>query len=115
MTAVFWVVVAVLMAGLGTLLRAVATGVETSVRRRSLATLVVNVVGSGILGWLTARGVDRDSLVFGVFGLGALTTFSSFVGLVVELHESGNRRAAAAYAIATVVASITAAQAFHGG
>jgi CrcB protein len=58
-------------------------------------TLLVNVVGSFLLGLVTFAGVGGDaSLLVGVGGLGAFTTFSSFSYETVRLWETGDRRRA---------------------
>ncbi len=77
-------------------------------------TLVVNIIGSFVLGmlveafalvWSVSEGV-RAFLVVGM--LGALTTFSTFSLDVVTLYERGALMAAALYIIASVVFSVAA-------
>lgn len=70
-------------------------------------TLVVNVTGSFLLGWLTAAGLDHPAIL-GVAGLGALTTFSAVVAEVDELARQ-NRRQAVGYATATLGLGVAAA------
>lgn len=56
-------------------------------------TLLVNVVGSFLLGFVTFAGVGGEAgLLVGVGGLGAFTTFSSFSYETVRLWETGDRR-----------------------
>jgi len=78
----------VVAAGIGTGLRFLAN----SALPRPIGTLLVNVVGSFLLGWLTAVGSSHPTLL-GVAGLGALTTFSTVVAEVVELSRHQPRRA----------------------
>lgn len=78
------------------------------------ATLLVNVLGSLVLGvlvevfalkWSVSEGV-RGLLVVGL--LGAFTTFSTFSLDVALLYERGELMAAAAYVVASVILSIGA-------
>lgn len=68
-------------------------------------TLVVNVVGSFVLGLLVALSVDGDPFaLLGVGFCGGLTTYSAFA---VQTSRLGRR--GAAYAVATIVLSVGAA------
>ncbi|MEU5883870.1 fluoride efflux transporter CrcB [Spirillospora sp. NPDC047279] len=73
-------------------------------------TLVVNLVGSVILGALAGAQVSgaAASLV-GVGFCGALTTFSTFGYETVRLAEDGRTAAAAGYAAASLLLGVTAA------
>lgn len=78
----------------------------------SWATLVVNVAGSALLGWLVA-GTDAGRGTFariaGAGFCGSFTTFSAF-GLIVARHfESGRPGAGALYAAGSLAAAIAAA------
>ena len=53
---------------------------------RAIATFAVNVGGDFALGLLSTASADSQ-LVGGVAGLGAMTTFSTLVAELVELHE----------------------------
>ena len=100
----------VLAAVAGTLLRAVAAGRDSRFNRRLFSTLTVNVVGAFLLGWL--QGAEAATLTtVGVGGLGALTTFSTFVAQVECIAREGRRRDAVAYAGATILLGLLAAAA----
>ena len=68
-------------------------------------TLLVNVVGSGLLGWFSGLALDeRAWALLGVGFCGALTTYSAFAVQVVDL---GVRRGAA-YVVMTVPTALAA-------
>lgn len=73
-------------------------------------TLLVNVAGSFALG-LLAGVAPTLATVVGVGGLGALTTFSSFVGETLSTTPTGRRHPGpgALYVLATLVLCIGAA------
>lgn len=75
-----------------------------------LGTLVVNVVGSLLIGWLLAKyGAERDTRVFFVSGvLGGFTTFSAFAWDAVQLLNRGQNFQAAAYIGGSVFLSMLA-------
>ncbi len=74
---------------------------------RPLGTLAVNLVGAFALGLLV--GLDEPVVtVFGVGGLGALTTFSTFADDVVLLAKRSYVRAVI-YVMVTVVGGVCAA------
>lgn len=98
----------VIAAFAGTLLRVAASGLDTSFNRRMWGTLAVNLAGAFLLGWL--QTAEPDSIaVLGVGGLGALTTFSTFVSQIECIDREGRRRDAVAYAAGTVLLGILAA------
>jgi CrcB protein len=73
-----------------------------------LGTLLVNVVGSFVLGLCVGAGVDGDLLALLGTGLcGGLTTYSAFA---VQSHDVGrrSRTRAAAYVAATLVGCVAA-------
>lgn len=80
-------------------------------RDPSLGTLVVNVVGSAVLGGVSGRaGVAPEVLVLvGAGFCGALTTFSTFGVDIVRLAEGRRVLAALGYAAATLVLGLGAA------
>ena len=109
----------VLIAGfgaVGALLR-VATDSWLTQRTRAtwpLGTVVVNLVGSLVLGVVTglvrAHGLPEVVLIrVGVGFCGALTTFSTASLEVLALARAGRRRAAGAYALVTLVGCLLAA------
>jgi CrcB protein len=71
------------------------------------ATLVVNALGSLLLGWIVF-GVDNTTLqvLVGTGFCGAFTTFSSFSFQTVECWERGERIRAAANAVGNLVVSL---------
>lgn len=72
-------------------------------------TLVVNIIGSFVLGVLLATPVDESLfLVFGTGFCGAFTTFSTFAFETVRLAESGRGRQAAANAVVHLVGAVLA-------
>jgi fluoride exporter len=70
------------------------------------ALLVVNTIGSALLGWITTRDVSPATItVVGVGFCGALTTFSSFA---LEVRSLGMRRGGI-YAAGTITCVVFAA------
>jgi fluoride ion exporter CrcB/FEX len=94
----------VMTAAAGTLLRWAAS---LSVPARAIATFGVNVGGAFGLGLLSTASADSQ-LIGGVAGLGALTTFSTFVAETIELDEV-SRSLATRYVAATFVVGVGAA------
>jgi CrcB protein len=93
---------------IGALLRHV---VSLAVDRESfpMGTLTVNVVGSFVLGFLTALDPGTDALLLvGTGACGSFTTFSSFSFDVVRLWEGGDPVKAAGYALANIVGALAA-------
>ncbi|TFV87971.1 CrcB family protein [Blastococcus sp. CT_GayMR16] len=82
----------------------------------AVGTLVVNVVGSAVLGLLLGLGgVPEEVLALvGIGFCGALTTFSTFGADVVRLVEERVLGRAVAYLTATLVLGVGAAAASYG-
>lgn len=84
------------------------------VRSFPAAILAVNVVGSGLLGWLVgrvpARGPRGEAvrLALGPGVLGGFTTFSTYAVLVAQRLDDAPA-GAVAYGLVTVAASVAAA------
>lgn len=75
-----------------------------------LGTLTVNLLGSAAIGLQTSVDLSGGArTVVVVAGLGAFTTFSTFVGEVVELSRSGARRVALAYGVGSALGCVAAA------
>jgi CrcB protein len=73
------------------------------------ATLTVNVVGSFVLGVLTAVDSGNDVALFlGTGACGAFTTFSSFGFETFDRWERGERRAAVVNATGNLVVALLA-------
>ena len=78
------------------------------------ATLLVNVVGSFVLGVLTGSVPPSEQALLGVGFCGALTTYSTFGYETVRLALDGARSAALINVLATVGAGWSAALAGLG-
>ncbi len=71
-----------------------------------LGTLLVNVTGSGLLGWFVGLGLSESTMaLLGVGFCGAFTTYSAFAVQIVDLR--GWR--GATYAAVTLLVSLGAA------
>jgi len=74
---------------------------------RALDTLVVNVIGSLLLGLLLGASVANLTLLaLGVGFCGAFTTFSSFAVSTIRFAEDGERRLAVVNAVGTLVLAV---------
>lgn len=72
-------------------------------------TLVVNVIGSFVLGLVTFSGVGGDvALLVGTGACGSFTTFSSFSFETVRLVEDGEVEWAAANTLVNLLGSLAA-------
>lgn len=75
-----------------------------------LGTVVVNVVGSFLMGLgfvlIAERGLDRTALFLMTGVLGGFTTFSAFSLDALRLYERGDAGQAALYVLASVALSI---------
>lgn len=79
-------------------------------KRFPFSTLVVNVVGSFLLGFIVFAGVDSDIALFvGAGACGSFTTYSSFSVQSVRMWETGDRLRASIYALGTLGLSLVAA------
>jgi CrcB protein len=73
-------------------------------------TLLVNVVGSFLLGFLTALPAGPgEAALLGTGFCGALTTYSTFGYETMGLQRAGMRRRALAYVLASVTIGVAAA------
>jgi fluoride exporter len=97
-------------AALGTLARAEAGRRWNRHAGLPLGTVVVNVSGSFLLGWLSQVGPPVLT-VLGIGALGAYTTFSSFARDVVALVEQRRAGLAAGYVAVTLGLGVAAAAA----
>jgi len=94
---------------LGAILR-YAVGRWLTYDRFPVATLVVNVIGSFVLGLVTFSGVSNQIVLFvGVGACGSFTTYSSFSFKTVRLWETGDRLRATTYAVGTLSLCLIAA------
>lgn len=99
----------VAMAGLGAVARAQISHLAPGHYGTELATLGINVVGAFALGVLTARAGDSVLTAVGAGGIGALTTYSTFVAACTGMHRHAGINAGALYVTATVTLGIGAA------
>jgi CrcB protein len=74
-------------------------------------TFVVNVVGSFVLGLVTATAGPSVSAIMGTGFCGALTTYSTFSYETVRLIEGRNRLVGVTNVVASVLVGIAAATA----
>lgn len=73
------------------------------------ATFLVNVVGAGALGWISATELSVSlGPALGTGFCGGLTTFSTFSVEIVELIDDGRSGVAAIYGVGSVAAALTA-------
>jgi CrcB protein len=102
--------IAVMVGGAaGTLARAgVAEALPVTPGAWPWATLLVNLAGTLLLGWVVAA--DRWRPLVGTGFCGALTTFSTFQVETFRLAEGGHEAVAAAYVAVSVAAGLAAAQ-----
>ncbi|MGI8901436.1 MAG: fluoride efflux transporter FluC [Nocardioides sp.] len=81
--------------------------------RLPLGTIAVNVVGSFLLGWLTALSLDGSTMaLLGSGFCGGLTTYSAFA---VQSHERGVRLGSLTVALTVVPALLACAFGFWLG
>lgn len=78
--------------------------------RFPVSTLVVNVVGSFVLGLVVFAGLESEVTLFvGTGACGSFTTYSSFSVQSVRLWERGDRVRAGLYALGTLGSCVFAA------
>ena len=94
---------------MGTLARAgVAEALPVTPGAWPWATLIVNLLGTALLGWVVAA--DRWRPLVGAGFCGALTTFSTFQVELVRLADDGHGALAAVYLAVSVSAGLAAAE-----
>jgi CrcB protein len=98
----------------GTLARfGISAWMAPAALRFPFATLLINVVGSFLIGWLSGEWSPvkdltvRAALTIGFCG--GFTTFSTFSIETVRMLHVGEARRAASYVVASVVLSLSAA------
>ncbi len=101
-------VLVIVAAFVGALVRALVTDLDASFTRQMYGTAVVNIVGSFVLGLLVDSSMETFAVV-GIGGLGAMTTFSTYISQVDSLHRESKTSAAILYGLGSVVAGIAAA------
>ncbi len=74
------------------------------------AVLVVNIIGSFLIGYITPRfgSTEHLRLLLSVGFLGSLTTFSAYSLEVMQLLQSGQMLKAIAYAVLSVLCCLLA-------
>lgn len=100
----------VLLVGVGGVAGALARHLlGERVERTAVDTLVVNVLGSFLLGAVVAGPVDDQlALAVGTGFCGAFTTFSSFAVETVRLFGTGHRRRALYNAVGNLAGALAA-------
>ncbi len=97
------------MAGIGAVARGQISHVMPGRFGAEFATLGINVVGAFALGVLTARAGDSVITAVGAGGLGALTTYSTFIAAGERVRRAAGERAGALYVVATIALGVGAA------
>jgi len=78
--------------------------------RLPLGTMLVNVIGSFLLGWIAGAGSDGYKILFlGTGFMGAFTTFSTFKWESLRLMASGQRKIGLLYMGLTYLLGVGAA------
>lgn len=92
---------------IGALARAVLTDLDAPFDRQMWGTLGVNVAGSFLLGLVHDSGAEVITTI-GIGGLGAFTTFSTFISQVECIQREARQREAVLYVAATLVLGVGA-------
>ncbi len=111
MTAIVWLGV-FLIGGAGSVLRFVVDGAVTSRRGRHFpyGTLVINVSGAVILGFLTGLALSDDgALLAGTAAVGSYTTFSTWMFETERLSEEREFIGAVLNIVVSLVAGVAGA------
>ena len=95
-------------AAIGAIVRVLATDLDADFNRQLAGTAIVNIAGSFLLGLLVGSSANTMSVV-GVGGLGAFTTFSTYVAQIECIHRESTTSKAALYGIGSLVAGVAAA------
>ena len=83
--------------------------VDTHIERARVDTLVVNVLGSLLLGFVLAAPLGESAVALAGTGFcGAFTTFSSFAFETVRLAETGDPRRALGNAAVNLAGAVAA-------
>lgn len=102
----------VLIGGGGAVVRFLTDGVVGSLAGRDFpfGTMVINVSGALILGFLTGLGLGHDqNLLEGTAAVGSYTTFSTWMFETQRLAEEREYRSAAVNVVASMVLGVSAA------
>ena len=92
---------------LGAVMRHFISGKMNGATGIPVGTLVVNLVGSLLIGIVFGMDLTRMWALFFASGLaGALTTFSTWNKEIIDLWRAGNRKESSLYAIITVSGGI---------
>ncbi|MFT7475832.1 MAG: CrcB protein [Verrucomicrobiales bacterium] len=97
-----------LAAAIGSTARAAITSLDGDFRRKLWGTLLVNLVGSFLLGLLSGTSEDTMAIA-GIGALGAFTTFSTYISQIEYIYRENNLTEAAFYAIGAILAGVGAA------
>lgn len=97
-------------AAIGSLVRALGTNYDAGFMRQMYGTAAVNIVGSFLLGLFASSDMSTNMLaVIGVGGLGALTTFSTFISQLECITREGSPQGAVLYGSGSLIVGIAAA------
>jgi CrcB protein len=97
-----------LAAAVGAALRGYVNNLNARFDRQMYGTAAVNIAGSFLLGILHNSSANAI-LIIGVGGLGALTTFSTFVAQIEYVNREGKTIDAVLYAVGTLTLGVGAA------
>lgn len=95
-------------AAVGAALRGYVTDLNARFDRQMYGTAAVNIAGSFLLGILHNSSANAI-LIIGVGGIGALTTFSTFVSQIECINREGRTMDAVLYAVGTLTLGVGAA------
>jgi CrcB protein len=97
-----------LAAAFGSFLRGYVTDLNAHFTRQMYGTATVNIAGSFLLGILRNSSASAV-LIVGVGGLGALTTFSTFVLQIEFINREGRSTDAVLYVVGMLTLGVGAA------
>jgi CrcB protein len=103
------IIIGVALAGaIGATARAAVTSLDGDFRRKLWGTLLVNLVGSFLLGLLSGTS-ENTMAIAGVGALGAFTTFSTYISQIECIYRESELSDAVFYAIGAILAGVGAA------
>ena len=103
------VLAVVAAAGLGAVVRALATDIDAAFNRQLYGTAFVNIVGSFVLGLVAGSASPNALVIIGVGGLGSLTTFSTYISQIECINREGKTIDAVLYGTGSLIAGLGAA------
>ena len=97
-----------LAAAVGAAVRGYVNNLNADFDRQMYGTAALNIAGSFLLGILHNSSANAI-LIIGVGGIGALTTFSTFVSQIECINREGKTTDAVLYAVGTLTLGLGAA------